>query len=905
MNEYLTSRRRFLKQTSLGLGVAGLAMTRPSLRAFAADAGGVSIVTLNNDAVATAAPPQWAITQLKQAIEAQRISVRIASTVSQAPAGDHVILVASTRTPVAQRIISSAGITMPSAAEALLLAQGTTSGRSVLLACGNDARGLVYAVLELTDRVIYSDSVMAALKVSSAIREQPASRTRSMCRSFQSELEDKPWFNDRTFWTEYLSMLAAERFNRFNLCFGLGYNSTPGGSPEVYFFFAYPFLVSLPEHSGVSAKGLPAAERDANLRMLKFIGEECARRGLEFQLGLWSHAYAYGAGANYPIQGLTAANHASYCRDALASILKTCPEITGVTFRVHSESGIPTGSYAFWKTVFEAFPTAGRILEIDMHGKECYQQHIDAAAATGMRVVVSPKYVAEHMGLPYHEASLRETERSKKEDTTILNGQASLYGYSNFLKENRNFGVLHRIWPGTQRVLLWGDPVFAAGFGRAASFCGSVGVEWNEPLSFKGREGSGTAGGRCGYADTTLNPRYDYQKFLYTYRVWGRLLYNPDAEPQTWRRYLAKEFGKSAQQPVEDALGSASRVLLLVTTYHAAGVANQGYWPEIYTNVPIVAGMPNVADWKGPLAAISSFDPQLFLGIDAYVEHLLNGTAFDQNKYFPIEVAQWLEDLGNAAASNLATAKSRVPKPSDPAFRRLEADVAIQSGLGLFFGRKFRSAVLWAIYQKTGDTNAKAAAIAQYNSAQQAWSDLAAVAAPIYMSNITYGRSAHSHGHWADRLADIKADIEAMKKGEVVGTPTHPGPAPTAIATAGARPVRSTANCHHVPPSTFAPGQALTLVLDMDAPDTTSVKLYYRHVNQADTWQVLSMEEKNGHCQGTIPSDYTQTEYPLQYYFGLSKGSHGSVLFPGFDTTLANQPYFVVRLEAKATIPER
>jgi hypothetical protein len=65
------------------------------------------------------------------------------------------------------------------------------------------------------------------------------------------------------------------------------------------------------------------------------------------------------------------------------------------------------------------------------------------------------------------------------------------------------------------------------------------------------------------------------------------------------------------------------------------------------------------------------------------------------------------------------------------------------------------------------------------------------------------------------------------------------------------------------------------------------------------------MEEKNGHCQGTIPSDYTQTEYPLQYYFGLNKGSHGSVLFPGFDTTLANQPYFVVRLEAKATIPER
>ena len=83
--------------------------------------------------------------------------------------------------------------------------------------------------------------------------------------------------------------------------------------------------MSLPDYSGVIAKNLPDAERDSNLQMLKFISDECARRGLQFQLGLWSHAYAYGPGANYPIEGLTEANHAAYCRDALASILKTLP----------------------------------------------------------------------------------------------------------------------------------------------------------------------------------------------------------------------------------------------------------------------------------------------------------------------------------------------------------------------------------------------------------------------------------------------------------------------------------------------------------------------------------------------------------------------------------------------------
>ena len=89
----------------------------------------------------------------------------------------------------------------------------------------------------------------------------------------------------------------------------------------------------------------------------------------------------------------------------------------------------------------------------------------------------------------------------------------------------------------------------------------------------------------------------------------------------------------------------------------------------------------------------------------------------------------------------------------------------------------------------------------------------------------------------------------------------------------------------------------MTLVLQSGGADTRSVNLYYRHVNQADAWQVIPMQAMNGHFEATIPGSYTQTDYPLQYYFGLAKGKPGSVLFPGFDANLANQPYFVVRLK--------
>src|SRR6202035_2072185 len=120
-----------------------------------------------------------------------------------------------------------------------------------------------------------------------------------------------------------------------------------------------------------------------------------------------------------------------------------------------------------------------------------------------------------------------------------------------------------------------------------SSFCGSMGIEMFEPLSFKGRQGSGIAGGRCAYADKSLEPKWDWEKFEYGYRLWGRLLYNPKADPQTWRRFLGREFGAAAA-PSESALAHASRLLPLVTTAHCPSAANFNYWPEMYTNMPIV-----------------------------------------------------------------------------------------------------------------------------------------------------------------------------------------------------------------------------------------------------------------------------------------------------------------------------
>ncbi len=766
----------------------------------------------------------------------------------------------------------------------------------------------------------------AVFALKSPIVEQAANPIRSIARLFTSEVEDKEWFHDRDFWGRYLSMLIAQRFNRFSLTFGLGYNF-PRNVRDAYFYFPYPFLLSVPNYE-VCAVGLSEAERNRNLETLRFISDETAKRGLHFQLGLWTHSYEFldSPDANYTIEGLTPEIHAAYCRDELRELLQTCPSISGVTFRVHGESGIPEGSYDFWRTVFDGIVACGRFVEIDMHAKGTDKDIIDIALSTPRSGVnMSPKYWAEHMGLPYQQASIRELERRSREDRsrgamTLSGGSRRFlrYGYGDLLTEDRRYGVLYRIWPGTQRLLLWGDPAMAAGYGRFANFCDGLGVELCEPLTFKGRMGSGLPGGREGYADASPAVRGiqsnlrctddDFKKYLYTYRLFGRLLYNPDAEKETWRRFLRKAFG-AATTSVEAALANASRVLPLITVAHHPSASNNAYWPEIYTNMPIVdeKRLQPYGDTPSPkrFGAVSSLDPELFSSIEALADELMSGQL--SGKFSPLDVAKWLDSFSDAAERHLSEAKNQTANADDSSFRRLAIDVTIQSGLGRFFAQKLRAGVWYALYERTGDVADLEPALGAYRAARDAWAQLAAQAEGVYVEDLTFGLRDQLRGHWTDRLAAINGDIkdmekqreEAAKRPDLGDEDKKQAEAARAFLSAQATQDSDEFRCEHTPPTSFRRGNPVIIEVTVRAPNNRqrflSIRLHYRHVNQALEYVVADMQKRGDSYLTTIPGEYTHTRYPLQYFFELRNGDGRAWLYPGFDADLSNQPYYVVR----------
>ncbi|MGH9573048.1 MAG: hypothetical protein ACRD40_05895 [Candidatus Acidiferrales bacterium] len=862
-----------------------------------------------------------AMERVRRALETKGVSCSAAQTVEAAEGSSICIVAAGPDSQLAQGFPRNAALVAP---ESLRLSPGKFGSSAAVLVSARDVRGFVYGLLELAERVQFGPDPMLALHFAQVVEEKSANEVRSVGRYFCSEIEDKPWYYDKNFWSGYLDTLVACRFNRLNFAYGLEYDF-PRGVTDDYFHFVYPYLLDVPGYPDVrvmqlaspdgtklvSPVPLSKEERAKNFEMLRYIAAETGARGLHFQLGIWTHAYQWTDSPNayHRIDGLTPEIHAQYCRDALAIILKECPEIQGLTMRVHGESGIPEGSYDFWKTLFEAISNSGRKIEIDMHAKGVDQTMIDVAAATGMPVKLGAKFSAEHQSLGYQQADIRALEIPRTNQTNAQSTPFSLssgsrlftrYGYGDFLHEGARYRLMFRLWPGTQRYLLSVDPEMAAAYSRASSFCGAAGLDLMEPLTFKGREGSGAAGGRCAYLDASLNPESDWKKYEYYYRVWGRKLYNPNADSGAWRRYLQADFGPGTNA-VEISLANASRILALLTSAHLASASNHDLWYELPTNMPIVVGSePSpYSDTPTPkcFGTVSPLDPQMFSTVVEYTQTLLAGRA--DAKYSPIEVAQWVEDCAAVSRDSLSEARRRVSSQSSPEFRRIEEDVLIQIGLGTFFAHKLRSAVLFEIYQQTGDPESGKLALAQYNEARQAWATMAARATAVYRSDISYGRIPKRRGHWNDRLPGIDADIAAMQA-KVASEPQLSGAgknAARAIREATGRQSRPSVSCVHTPPDTFGPGQPLALALEVSAlaagSASKSVRLYYRHVDQAERWISQDMSRQNGRYVATIPADYTTSVYPLQYYFELSDGT-AAWMHPGFDKTLSNQPYFAV-----------
>ena len=435
--------------------------------------------------------------------------------------------------------------------------------------------------------------------------------------------------------------------------------------------------------------------------------------------------------------------------------------------------------------------------------------------------------------------------------------------------------------------------MLVSAYSRYSSFCGAKGLELCEPMSFKGRQGSGLSPERRIYADPSLVPLGgDWKKYLYGYRLWGRHLYNPDLAPEQYRRYLRHEFGAAAEN-VEVALGNASRVIPLITSAHMPSASAMTYWPEMYTNMPIAdpAISHPYSDTPSPktFTHVSPLDPATFSAIEEFVDEQLS--AHPSGRYSPADVARWLDQFAATAEQQIKAARSKVRDPKDSGFRRMEIDTRLQAGLGRFFAAKLRAGIAYSVYEKRKDASSLQAAVTHYRAARDAWAGVARLTDGVYVRDLTFGYPPHRRGHWSDRLPAIDRDLTAMRK-MLSSTPPESS---AGVVTELLEPRSPMPACRHRPPGAFTAGQPLDIEITSRPGAISRVRIHYRHVDQAEEYRTADMTAAGDTWRFRIPETYTDSVYSLLYFFELHAERGTAWLYPGLNAEVSNLPYFVVR----------
>lgn len=874
------------------------------------------------------APVTWAVDRLRRALEDQP---------STGGRQSEMIICRPGSRDWAELVERSAAPSeFPSEAFAIANRAGTQLNGPVLVGAAG-SRGLAYALTDLADVLELSDDLGSA---SASIRtryEQPRVPLRSVTRLYASHRFDHGWLHDRSFWDDYLSELVTHRFNRFSLAFGLGYDYLIDKRVvDNDMCFLYPFVLDVPGHQ-VRVSGLDDRQRERNLAALQYAAAAATERGLEFGLGLWNHAPRLEPREpteRWLIEGLSEHDHARYCADALALLLTEIPQVTSLTFRVHFEGGVPEPTHAFWREVMAGVARVERTITVDAHAKGINAELLDALRSAGSPLTLSTKYWGEHMGLPYHQAGIREKEfsghRRRARSTSESGGGSGAdvtrqrsftrYGYADFARTDAEYRLVHRIWPGTQRVLATPDPVTAAGIGRHATFARSRGVEWFDALTCLGKKDSAEnplpgepIRGRGLYRDPDLETSEtdSWRKYAPVLRVNGRCAYDPDAESDGWDRWFRANFGPAADD-IATAAAHAARVLPLITAVHAPSVAGNLYWPEMDSPIPLIEFEPQTEnpfadrgwhldpsfDMEPPyrFGNTSPLDPELFASPDDFADALIAGTPLP--RHTPFEVAGWLDELAGLTHHHVRAAREVASGASDirdrPQLERMAIDAEIAAGLGEFFAAKLRAAVAWGLHGQTGRIDGLSNCLDHYRAARANWAALADVAS-AYRDDLPFGQMPYQRGHWRDRLPAIDADLAAVSR--------HQDQCNCRTADLPIQPWQQlTVELTHQPPADVCAGRPVLITATVAEPGIR-LALRYREVDQSRRWVELPMSRSGSdRCRWTveIPGSAISGDFHLQYRFVGHRPADGDQpaavgLWPGLDPVrLDRQPYHLL-----------
>ncbi len=802
-------------------------------------------------------PAAYGVEQLIQAVSRRARGVARLDSLDRAD-GSHVVVAGlATCRPVAE-LVARCGLKVPPRPESLAIGLLRPQGRRLVVLCGRDSVGLMYAALDTADRIGWATDDEDLFAHVRETAESPFLTDRAVSTYTMHRRLFEQRLYDENYWKRYFDLLARSRINSYVIIFGYengGFLAPP-----------YPYFFDVDGFPEVKLYGMTARQQAKNTAALRRVIELAHQRGIRVTLGIWDHIYRGGvqsggipgasklAGKKAPhlVSGLTAKNLAPYTKAALKKLLNTFPNLDGIQFRMHWESGLTRKETpGFWHEVFGALRQLQPKIRFDLRAKGLPDEVIDDAVAQGLPFRVATKYWMEQLGLPFHPTHVNpQNQRDRR------------HGYADLLRYPKRYEIHWRLWSGgTARFLLWGDPEYVRRFAQSARVYDGRSFEVNEMLATKML---GSPHDEEPFS--LLTPRYRYytyefERYWHYYQVWGRVSYDPDVPSEIWQREFVRRFGPKAGPRVMNALHTASRVLPRIV----AAAYNYRYFPTTrgWAEMMRFGDLPQYAQGTGT-------DVEQFQSYRDAARQLLAGqfTALRS----PFQTSRWFAQTAQRILADVRAAQAAATGLKGNAAREFYVtltDLRILAHLARYHAARMKAAVWYNVYVETKDRFAHQRCVQLESQAVEAWRKIVESAGDVYPETLQFG--VHRVGfsrHWKEELQKLEAGLERLKE----------LPSQDTLDPATRQRLLQHQQRVSVEPSLVVevervrsarPGQDLVVSALVKSPlEIQSVRLRYRHLTQFEDYETVEMafDRASGRYVGVIPGSFIVPEWDLMYF---------------------------------------
>jgi hypothetical protein len=633
--------------------------------------------------------------------------------------------------------------------------------RKYIIITGGDGTGMIYGALSVAED-LGNGILLRDIRPSS---DKP-------CMALRAIKFDMPWdtyrhsfaldqhyatCRDINYWKAFLDMMVENRLNALSL------------------WDLHPFTYMIRAKNYPKATPFTDGELKKWQELFHGIFRLAKERGIDTYLVPFNIFFSPAFAKNYPVQhpnfdhdffvdGDTTALVKKYTRESITQTLQEYPELTGIGLTLGEGMGGFTsqGREDWMKEVYIAgIRDAGRPVKL-IHRIPFSSTTGSLGVTTVETEILTRKAIEEEAGLPFIKGPIWADLKYNWSHAASTTKLIKVHGgklFNTYFKLPARFKVTWTARNEDFFCLRWGVPEFVREH-----------VEVNrKPYTggyFIGSETYKPAKDYFTNPSIKVSWKYAFERQWLYYKLWGRLLYDPETPDKVFNDEFIRRYGKAGKNLLEASSLAGKTPLRTASFFDFTSdltLYSEGMMAQLGKDKTLkyIAVDDQI---RRPV-----LDTAASVSVADYVRITSTGGAIDPTKTTPLMLADMLERDCNKAlylVKDINTSKNT-------SLMFEVADIETWANLGLNLAEKMRGAVALQAYRTQGNEKNKQNAIKHLEKSLHYWKAVVNITRPIYndmplthmmdQGGQNWKANYYDKFHWAQLLPQVEADITVAK----------------------------------------------------------------------------------------------------------------------------------------------